>query len=66
MVLRAVNFSFCAFTEKKYSNLCELCDPAQTDSSGYATLNCLTKKGGDVAYVAYYYVKEFFGVSIKE
>jgi hypothetical protein len=59
------------FTERKYSNLCELCDSTtecsqkpQTDSSGYATLNCLTKKVGDVAYVAYYYVQEYFGVSI--
>jgi hypothetical protein len=61
------------FTERKYSNLCDLCDPAagcnhkpQTYSSGDATLNCLTKKGGDVAYVAYYYVQEYFGVSIKK
>lgn len=56
--------------KEKYSNLCELCYPAtgcyhtpETDSSGYATLNCLTKKGGDVAYVAYYYVQEYFGLA---
>ncbi|XP_023702875.1 transferrin isoform X2 [Cryptotermes secundus] len=54
--------------KRKYSNLCNLCDPAagcyhkpQMDSSGYATLDCLTKKGGDVAYVAYYSVQEYFG-----
>jgi hypothetical protein len=56
-----------------YSNLCELCDSTSecsqkpdTHSGGSATLDCLTKKDGDVAYVAYYYVQEYFGVSIKK
>lgn len=58
------------FTEKQYSKLCELCDAKtgcfyspQGDGNQNAALDCLTKKGGDVAYVAYYYVQKYFGVS---
>jgi hypothetical protein len=58
------------FTEREYSKLCELCDSVtgcsqnpQTEGNQYDTLDCLTKKGGDVAYVAYNYVQKYFGVS---
>jgi hypothetical protein len=58
------------FTERQYSKLCELCDSrtgcsqnTQRNGNQYATLDCLTKKGGDVAYVAYSYVQEYFRVS---
>ncbi len=57
------------FSEKKYSNLCALCDsPARCSySEGFQgshkeALACLTEKG-DVTYVALQSVKEYFGVS---
>ena len=61
----------CFFSEKQqYSNLCKLCNSrngcsyeSHSDGTQYSTLDCLTKYGGDVAYVSKYYTKPYFGVS---
>uniref|UniRef100_A0A1B6HWX7 Transferrin n=1 Tax=Homalodisca liturata TaxID=320908 RepID=A0A1B6HWX7_9HEMI len=52
-----------------YSNLCELCDSPKTCSyashesgSHRAALTCLTHRGGDVAYVALRYLRQYFGL----
>ncbi|KAJ4426200.1 hypothetical protein ANN_27009, partial [Periplaneta americana] len=55
--------------KSQYPSLCQLCDSPvgcsqnpQTDGNQFSTLDCLTKKGGDVAYVAYYYAQLYFGL----
>lgn len=56
-------------TEAKHPELCALCDNPERCSynnhlgSHEAALSCLTDRGGDVAYVALQYAKDYFGVS---
>lgn len=60
------------FVERKYSNLCALCEkPDVCDYpdkfSGYdGALRCLAHNGGEIAWTKVYYVKKFFGVSINK
>lgn len=63
--------AYLVVTEANYSNLCDLCDSPKTcayasheTGSHRAALSCLAHRGGDVAYVALRYVRQFFGVSI--
>uniref|UniRef100_A0A1V1FVP3 Transferrin n=1 Tax=Reticulitermes speratus TaxID=60591 RepID=A0A1V1FVP3_9NEOP len=53
--------------KRKYPKLCELCDSKRdcsqnlhTNGNQNAALDCLTKGGGNVAYVENYYVKKYF------
>lgn len=56
--------------EKKYSNLCALCEkPEQCNYpdkfSGYdGAIRCLDKGKGEVAFTKVQYIKKYFGVSI--
>lgn len=56
-------------TEKKYSNLCALCEkPEQCNYpdkfSGYdGAIRCLDKGKGEVAFTKVQYIKKYFGVS---
>lgn len=67
LILNAVHFFF---LEKRYSNLCALCeDPGKCNYpdkySGYeGAIRCLVEKGGDVAFTKVIYVRRFFGVCI--
>ncbi|XP_054262165.1 transferrin-like isoform X2 [Macrosteles quadrilineatus] len=60
---------FDARLKLNYSNLCSLCDSPKTcayasheTGSHRAALTCLTHRGGDVAYVALRYVRQYFGL----
>lgn len=61
--------AFFLSTEKRYSNLCALCeDPVKCNYpdkySGYeGAIRCLVENGGDVAFTKVIYVRRFFGVS---
>lgn len=56
-------------TEKKYSNLCALCeDPVKCNypdrySHYDGAIRCLVEKNADVAFTKVIYVRRFFGVS---
>jgi hypothetical protein len=59
-----------SFTERKYSTLCELCElkgkcshNLHAKGNQHAALDCLTQRGGDVAYVEHHAVKKYFSVS---
>lgn len=59
------------FLEKKYPELCELCDDkvtctyANRDRHGHiGALECLTSGRGQVAYAALHYVQDYFAVGI--
>lgn len=65
-----LSFSFCyIFIEKKYSNLCALCEkPEQCNYpdnfSGYdGAIRCLDKGKGEVAFTKVQFIKKYFGVS---
>lgn len=63
------SFDFICFVERRYSNLCALCeDPVKCNYpdkySGYeGAIRCLAENGGDVAFTKVIYVRKFFGVS---
>lgn len=58
------------FTEKKYPNLCALCEnPVKCNYpdkySGYdGAIRCLVEKNADVAFTKTIYVRRYFGVSV--
>lgn len=61
---------FCIIPEKRYANLCALCEnPAKCDYpdkySGYdGSIKCLVENGGDVAFTKVIFVNRYFGVSL--
>jgi hypothetical protein len=61
-------FFFDLSIEKRYSNLCALCEhPDKCDYpdiySGYGgSIKCLVENGGDVAFTKVIYIRKFFGV----
>lgn len=62
-------FLFLSLAEKKYSNLCALCEfPDKCNYpdkySGYdGAIRCLVERNADVAFTKVIYVRRFFGVS---
>lgn len=60
------------FPEKKYPELCALCNNQKEckydnnlNHGHMGALECLTSNRGRVAYVAYHYVQQYFKVKIE-
>lgn len=70
MSLLSIFFLLPLLIEKRYSNLCALCeDPKKCDYpdkfSGYdGAIRCLVENGGDVAFTKVIFVRRFFGVGV--